>query len=145
MTFEELGFMLPTPELEEHQQKAPVEAAVSVEFRGQFSGSLMVRVYGGILPTLAANMLGEEEPPEEQLQFDALGEIANVISGNALPAIAESKDDIFHLGAPQRGECTEAPDGAFETSPVAEASIGLDEGRADVLLFMSNTLEEEGQ
>jgi len=141
MTFEELGFMLPTPELEERQQNAPVEAAVSLEFQGPFSGRMIVRVCGDVLSTLAANMLGEEEPPLEELQLDALKEMANVISGNALPAIAGSKDDIFYLGSAQKVECT---DGVFSEPPVAEARIGLEEGRADVLLFMSGALKEEG-
>jgi len=36
---------------------------VSVEFKGPFSGKLLVRVCGGLLPILAANMLGEEKAP----------------------------------------------------------------------------------
>ena len=137
MTFEELSFMLPTPELEEQQRDAPVEAAVSVEFWGPVNGKLVLKICGGLLSTLAINMLGEEELPTEQLQRDALGEIANVICGNVLPAIAGSKD-IFKLSAPQTVDSADSPDGDSAESTVAEAHIGIDEGRADVLLFMSN-------
>ena len=137
MTFEELSFMLPTQELEEQQQDVPVEAAVSVEFWGPFNGKLVLKICGDLLSTLAINMLGEEELPTEQLQRDALGEIANVICGNVLPAIAGSKD-IFKLSAPQAIECADSSDGASSESPVAEARIGMEQGRADVLLFMSS-------
>ena len=138
MTFEELSFMLPTPELEEQQQDAPVEAAVSVEFWGPFNGKLVLKICGGLLSTLAINMLGEEELPTEQLQRDALGEIANVICGNVLPAIAGSKNDSFKLSAPQTVEAGDSPDGASPEPPVAEAHIGMEQGRADVLLFVNN-------
>ena len=63
LTFEEMGFLLPTPEIGEQQLNAQVEATVSVEFKGPFSGKLLVRVCGGLLPILAANMLGEEDVP----------------------------------------------------------------------------------
>lgn len=129
LTFEELGFLLPTPEINEQQLNAQVEAAVSVEFKGPFSGKLMVKVCGGLLPTIAANMLGEEKVPSERLQHDALKEIANVICGNMLPSIAGSKE-MFHVSPPQMAEST-------ESLPVAEVQVGLDHGRADLLLFIS--------
>jgi len=64
--------MLPTPEIDEQQLNARVEAAVSIDFEGPFSGNLLVRICGGLLPILAANMLGEEEVPSKSLQYDAL-------------------------------------------------------------------------
>jgi len=63
LTFEDLGFMFPEPELEEEILPAEPEASVSVEFWGPFNGRLVVTVCGGLLPALAANMLGEEAPP----------------------------------------------------------------------------------
>jgi chemotaxis protein CheY-P-specific phosphatase CheC len=129
LTFEELGFLLPTPEIDEQQLNAQVEAAVSVEFEGPFSGKLLVRVCGGLLPIIAANMLGEEDVPSKTLQYDALGEIANVICGNMLPGIAGSKD-VFHVSAPKIAESIGLP-------PVAEVQVGLGVGRADLLLFVS--------
>jgi hypothetical protein len=76
-------------------------------------------------------MLGEDEPPSERWQRDALCEIANVICGNALPVIAGAKE-VFHLSAPQFIEG--APENGEK--PAAEAHVGLEEGRADVLLFL---------
>jgi len=129
LTFEELGFLLPTPEIDEQQLNAQVEAAVSVDFEGPFSGKLLVRVCGGLLPMIAANMLGEENAPSKSLQYDALGEIANVICGNMLPGIAGSKD-VFHVSSPKMVE-------SIDSLPVAEVQVGLGLGRADLLLFVS--------
>ena len=130
LTFEGLGFLLPTPEIDEQQLNARVEAAVSVDFEGPFSGKLLVRVCGGLLPIIAANMLGEEDAPSQSLQYDALREIANVICGNMLPGIAGS-NHIFHVSAPEIADNIDLP-------PVAEVQVGLGIGRADLLLFVSN-------
>jgi chemotaxis protein CheY-P-specific phosphatase CheC len=130
LTFEEMGFLLPTSEIDEQQLNAQVEAMVSVEFKGPFSGTLLVRVCGGLLPILAANMLGEEDAPPKSLQYDALGEIANVICGNMLPSIAGSKD-FFHVGAPKMTE-------SIDLLPIAQVQVGLGLGRADLLLFISS-------
>jgi len=129
LAFEELGFLLPTPEIDEQQLNARVEAAVSIDFEGPFSGNLLVRICGGVLPILAANMLGEEEAPSNSLQYDALGEIANVICGNMLPGIAGSKN-VFHVNPPRMAETPDLP-------PVVEVQVGLGIGRADLLLFVS--------
>jgi hypothetical protein len=129
LAFRELSFLLPTPEIDEQQLNARVEAAVSIDFEGPFSGNLLVRICGGLLPILAANMLGEEGTLSRSRQYDALGEIANVICGNMLPGIAGSKD-VFHVSPPRLSEMTDLP-------PVAEVQMGLGVGRADLLLFVS--------
>jgi len=129
LAFEGLGFLLPTPEIDEQQLNARVDAAVSVDFEGPFSGKLLLRVCGGLLPTIAANMLGEEKAPSETLQHDALGEIANVICGNMLPAVGSSKH-VFHVSSPKIADIIDVP-------PVAEVQVGLGTGRADLLLFCS--------
>jgi chemotaxis protein CheY-P-specific phosphatase CheC len=129
LTFEELGFLLPTQEIDEQQLNAQVEAAVSVDFEGPFSGKLLVRVCGGLLPIIATNMLGETDVPSKNLQYDALGEIANVICGNMLPEIAGS-NHTFHVSAPEIVDDIDLP-------PVAEVQVGLGLGRADLLLFVS--------
>ena len=137
LTFEDLGFLLPTQEIDEQQLNAQVEAVVSVDFEGPFSGKLLLRVCGGLLPIIATNMLGEADVPSKNLQYDALGEIANVICGNMLPEIAGS-DHIFHVSAPKITDDIDLP-------PVAEVQVGLGIGRADLLLFVSNysALSEE--
>ena len=137
LAFEELGFLLPSLEVSEEQLNAQVEAAASVEFDGPFSGKLLVRICGGILPTLAANMMGEEDAPSKNLQHDALTEITNVICGNMLPGIAGATG-IFHVSVPKMDE-------SFNLlPPVAEVQLGLGQGRADLLLFVSKYSGLEG-
>ena len=137
LAFEELGFLLPSLEVNEQQLNAQVEAAASVEFDGPFSGKLLVRICGGILPTITANMMGEEEVPSRSLQYDALTEITNVICGNMLPGIAGSTG-IFHVSVPKMDE-------SFNLlPPVVEMQLGLGQGRADLLLFVSKYSGLEG-
>ncbi len=137
LTFEELGFFLPSLEVNEQQLNAQVEAAASVEFDGPFSGKLLVRICGGILPTLTANMMGQEEVPSKSLQHDALTEITNVICGNMLPGIAGATG-IFHVSVPKMDE-------SFNLlPPVAEVQLGLGQGRADLLLFVTKYSGLEG-
>ena len=133
--FEELVFMFPTEELEDEQRDAERRAAARVDFHGVVSGSLVVVACGEVLPQLAANMLGEDEEHTEQTQRDALGEVANIICGNLMPQIAGSQK-IFRLDAP---DVTGAlvPETGGGAQPSAEVRIGLDGGRADMLLFLN--------
>jgi hypothetical protein len=134
LTFEELAFMFPSPVLEDESLQAQLEATACVEFRGAFTGRLVIAAYGDAMPTLAANMLGDAEPPSPQDQRDALGEIANIICGNLLPMIADPKD-VFHLDAPRISESMQPLPG-HANAPVAEAQVGLDVGRAELTLFL---------
>lgn len=136
LTFEDLGFMFPTRELDEDQKNAQFEATVSVEFEGPLKGKLEIAVYGGMLPTIAANMLGEEEIPSQSQQRDALGEIVNVVCGNMLPGIA-GPAEVFHVGVPQVNGNAASLAGNKE-APVAEVQLGLDRGRADLRLFLDS-------
>ena len=132
-TFEELGFMLPDAELDDIQRGAALEARASVSFSGPFTGRLVVRLYGRLLPSLAANMLGRMDPPSAEMQSDALGEITNVICGNALPVIA-GEAAVFHLSTPQvhhAGQVERSDD-----APAAVTRLGLEEGRTEVRLFI---------
>jgi CheY-specific phosphatase CheX len=133
LTFEELCFLLPDPELQESQRQAPVDLAVRIAFSGPFRGHLLIKVCGGLLPMLAANMLGQAETPPAEQQHDALGEVANVVCGNLLPRIAGPKE-VFQLGPPQLVECSDAtPDNAVLLA--AEVQVGVAAGRIDLLLF----------
>ena len=134
-TFEELGFMLADRQPSDRQREAVLDGEVTVAFRGPFEGYLRVRLFGGVLPALAMNMLGESAPPGEALQRDALGEVANVICGNALPAIAGSTE-IFHLDAPSAG----APERVANAELASTALLGLDGGRAEVSLYATAAL-----
>lgn len=132
LTFEELGFICPTLKLDEQQCAAPLEAVVSVKFEGPFCGRLELKLYGNLLPTIVANMLGEDETQPESQQHDALREIANVVCGNLLPAVAGSRA-VFNLGIPQLLD--RAASSGKKESPEAEVRLGLEDGRADLLFF----------
>jgi CheY-specific phosphatase CheX len=131
LTFEELGFVFAMEEDENEALSNDESARVGVRFDGPFSGELVLRIEHEALSVIASNMLGEEGPLEPELLQDVLGEIANVICGNALPEIAGRKT-IFRLGSPEFQENIE-----IDEEPAARAHLGLDEGRADVSLFMN--------
>ncbi len=135
--FEEICFMFEAPELEEEQTEAKVEAAVSVDFHGPIEGRFLIKVYEGMLSTIAANMLGEEDSSKQQ-QLDALGEIANVICGNVLPFVAGSKE-VFHVDAPQIIEVSDLSDRMREKA-AAEAQVVLDQGKADLILYITSNV-----
>lgn len=135
LTFEELGLLFAAPEDDSLGESAPPSApaqTASVAFEGPFRGRLVVSLSEGVLPVIASNMLGEEEPPTLDQQQDALGEIANVISGNALPRVAGSKA-VFYLAAPQFG-------GGLAAHPaetlLAQVCVPLEEGEAGLQLFV---------
>lgn len=132
--FEDLGFMLPTSELDPEQATAEFRSAVSVTFTGPVKGTLLVTISGDILPTLASNMLGEDEVPSDLQQKDALKELANVICGNLLPEIG-GPTAVFDLGEPQIRASENLPDGNLPLT--AQQSIGLENGRAELLLYLS--------
>ncbi len=135
LTFEEMALLcarlLPEP-IED-----AAEAEVSVAFTGPLHGRIVVRTFDGVLPVLAANLLGEDNAPAPELQRDALGEVANVICGNLLPALG-GRDALFRLEAPRAG----APRGAapVPAAPEPDAGVALDLecGRAQVLLFLAD-------
>ena len=64
----------------------PPPFVATVAFEGARSGAFRIEFPARILPVLAANVLGEDESPSEETQRDALGELANIICGNVLPA-----------------------------------------------------------
>lgn len=130
LTFEELGFLFSNEEVAPEQRIAEPDGVVSVAFQGPFNGRLVLRVCGDILPGIAANMLGENEPPSLEMQQDVLGELGNVVCGNALPLIA-GRTEVFHLSAPSI-----VYDSVTDAAATAQTQIGLEQGRADLLLFI---------
>jgi hypothetical protein len=80
-----------------------------------------------MMPALAANMLGVDEPPPPPAdQRDALGELANVLCGNLLPEIAGT-EHVFLLAAPAPGD--------ERGTPTAAVTVPLDLGTARASLF----------
>jgi hypothetical protein len=92
-----------------------------------------LQLYGNLLVSLASNMLGEEGPLAVAKQYDALGEIANVICGNLLPSIMDPQE-IFQLGVPEvlAPAASAAQDGEML---VASGQLGLEDGRVELQLF----------
>ncbi len=142
LTFEELAFTFTDAEPNPRQLSAPFAAAGMIDFHGPFHGRIVVHLFGSLLPTLAANMLGEEQADDPVLQEDSLKEITNVICGNLLPLIA-GESAVFNLEPPR-----------FQPHPVADppaltlkgsVSIGLEGGRAEVKLFTDQPVGEESR
>ena len=123
LTFEELAFALPTG----GGTAAPAKSvSAQVAFSGPFAGRVVLSVDAAMLPALAANMLGMDEPPPPADQWDALGELANVLCGNLLPAIAGG-EHVFLLEAPAPGD--EAG------TPTAAVTVALDLGTVKATFY----------
>jgi hypothetical protein len=91
----------------------------------------VLRVSSELLPQIANNMLGDDDLRPDYQQRDALGELANVICGNLLP----------QLGGPSAAFLLDAPQVSLSEPPVAEqpaarACIALEDGCAELLLFL---------
>jgi CheY-specific phosphatase CheX len=127
-TFEELTLQVPGDVLDAEQRALPVDAGVAVDFEGPVSGTLELRVSAAVLPGLAINMMGEFDTPSEELQRDALGEVANVITGNVLPRLAGAKA-VFRLHPPRAIGPASGPASAV-------ADVALDDGRAELRLML---------
>ncbi len=139
-TFEDLGFLMPN--LEEEEQSGTVAGITArVKFSGPFGGQLRITMSRELLPILTGNMLGEEEIPSMQQQHDALGEIANVICGNALPLIAGAKE-IFHISAPEilkNGNSPVAEDAAL----ASRVNLSFNDGQAELQLFVDHESQSQ--
>jgi len=133
-TFEEVGFIFLSPEFNDQHREAKLEAAVSVDFDGPLSGKLIMAAYGDLLPTLAANMLGDGGIPPVDKQLDAFCEIANIVCGNLIPRIA-GKVGVFKVAAPKLMQ-TDGLAGCMREPGGVEVQLPLEEGRADVTLFI---------
>lgn len=132
-TFEELALLFPEHDLSPEQAAAPLDVAVSVEFRGPLRGRLVLRASSSILSAIAANMLGEDASRQAPLQRDALGEIANVICGNVLPVIAGA-EAVFHLSAPHVHEGVDVVSRELD-APSASSLFGVEDGRVEAVLY----------
>lgn len=100
LTFETMGFMFPTLELNEMQQVAQFDTGTFVNFDGPMKGRLSLKIYGDILPFITTEILGEDDAPPRSIQQDALGELINVVCGNLLPNMCDSSE-VFKIEPPQ--------------------------------------------
>ena len=141
MAFQEMCLMFPDQELTDEQKAAKLDVGVAVEFEGSSSGKLLLRVSSSILPEMAANMLGADESPPVEQQYDAAKEIANIICGNIVPAVC-GPEGLYNLRAPK---LVDAGDGAeIPGEPAARAVVGMEDGRAEVLLYIYGEATGEG-
>ena len=139
LIFEELGFMMPQSDICDNYQTDNPGAVVT--FHGPFSGCLLVSVTGEILPTLSLNMLAQQEPAGKQMEEDALRELANVICGNALPAIYGLKE-VFHLNAPSIYENIQSLPNLSELTCIARVAIPFECGQANIYLYTEDAADE---
>ncbi len=79
----------------------PSAVFATVAFSGSHHGAFSIAFPESLLPVLAVNVLGEEEVPDSTMQRDALGELANIICGNVLPAL--HPEGKYSLGSPAVG------------------------------------------
>lgn len=128
-TFETLAFVFPY----DGPAYGPTDAAavgVSVDFSGPVSGHLVLRLSGSVAEGVVANMTGGALPEVSGLDVDAVGELANVICGNVLPALV-GDGAICELARP-----VPEPLAVDVVSPVSQAQLSLDDGVAQALLYL---------
>ena len=131
-SFENLCFVFPQYDLDDHHHAAEIEAASEVGFHGLFEGRLVLVMAGNILRTVAANMLGDNKLTRKQ-QLDALGEITNVICGNLLPEIFDSHE-TFEIDAPNILDLPLVRTNHGDTA--TSVSLAIENGRVDLILYL---------
>lgn len=134
-TLENLAFLFAFGDGDDCGEGADQMAALKVLFSGRFSGELLMRLSRGVLPELAANMLGlEEEDISPSDQLDAASEALNIICGNLLPAIA-GKQAVFNIGSPEILPGPVHDEDLDDGRVSARASLPLENGRCDLFLI----------
>ena len=129
LAFEELGLLCVGAAVDTPSPLDALPAAVSVAFDGAHAGCLTLRVSDDIFRALAENMLGLEGDEAEPWRWDALGEMANVMCGNALPYI---------LGAHARLTLAPPARGAVSMGGAAShVELEVETGRARILLELA--------
>jgi CheY-specific phosphatase CheX len=99
-TLETTAFMFADLDAPEEVAAEPTVVA-TVRFTGAHAGAVSIDFPVRLMPQLAANVLGEEETPSDDMQRDAVGELANIVCGTVLPALDEKGK--YALGAPALG------------------------------------------
>jgi CheY-specific phosphatase CheX len=89
---------------------APAPLVATVSFTGSHEGALCIEFPARLMAVFAANVLGDEETPDEGTQRDALGELANIVCGNVLPAL--NPEGKYSLGPPAVGDAPAVVAGA---------------------------------
>lgn len=133
-TLEKLAFVFAVDDLSEAAAETDPAFRVRVAFQGPRAGALEVALSEAVLPELAANMLGVEDPtglsPDEQT--DALRELANVICGNLLPRLFGEEAE-FAIATPV---ALRRPEERTAGTEAAECRLPLESGACRLRLFL---------
>lgn len=137
-TLENLAFIFSFPEEDAPPADEP-HLALGVSFAGPFAGRLVMKIATGVLPELAANMLGlEEEETSPEEQRDAAAETLNIVCGNLLPRIAGS-EAVFNISSPAPVTEAAANASAGSGSTHARTLLALENGSCELLLQIDGT------
>jgi len=132
-TFEETCYLYPVPELKDIQELLPLEAAAEVKYRGDFTGRILIETRGGLFRAIAVNMLSNQDPTGAQ-KMDALGEIANIICGNVIPALGGASQG-YRIEAPKIIPLSEAQNNLLG-EPLVWTVLNLNQGRVDLKFYV---------
>ena len=105
-----------------------------VEFDGAINGVMVINPSEMLLTAIAANMLGEDEPTNEEKE-GALCEIANIVCGNAAPLFAKN-DKICVIKPPQIIGVDHDADSIYKDSHKEVVNVHLDEGLAQLTVYV---------
>jgi CheY-specific phosphatase CheX len=115
------------------------------EFKGPFSGKMVLAMSAEALPELAGNMLGVDDPDEisETDRHDAMKECINIVCGNILPVLA-GKTAVFDISPPEiRGDADDMAAAVLKGGwgdPAAVVGLALDDGGCEIYLFLEGDL-----
>ena len=135
-TFEDICFIYQVPELKDDQKNMALEAVAEVNFRGNFTGKLVIETRGGLFSAIAANMLSNDVPEDRQKK-DALGEVANIICGNVVPSLGRSEPE-YKIEGPRCLNKDDLLKEEKQEKPLAEITLNFNQGRVDIKLFVNN-------
>jgi CheY-specific phosphatase CheX len=132
--FAHLAFLFVEPQEATSVVATDADAVAVVSFTGPLTGAVLMQVSRGVLPQVAAAMLGVDETPNGEAQRDALGELANIVAGNLLPRVAGTRA-VFTLAAPTRWVSWSAACERFGV-PAAHVGLAVEGGHADVAVVL---------
>ena len=118
---------------------SPITACAMVLFGGTFSGKVVLTVPNMVVPDLVKDMLDEEDPrgSTREAQYDALGELANVMCGNLLRVVA-GPEPVFDLEAPTIIAAFDSPGTHGLENLQASVRIGLEHGWAELGIILDD-------
>lgn len=111
----------------------PSAVVATVAFTGSHFGAFSIALPTRLLPVLAVNVLGDDDAPDEATQRDALGELANIICGNVLPAL--NPEGKYSLGPPAVSESAAAV--AADAVRVARGDMQVEGEKVEASLWLS--------